>query len=80
MKKSYNEAIKSKLLAIANRKIAHDNQVANNPASSEPKSQQDFISVTHPELEGRSGNLRATSYDLGNKSKAVGDGPSIVKS
>ena len=39
---SYNEAIKSKLLAIANRKIAHDNYVANNPTSAEPKSQKDL--------------------------------------
>ena len=76
---SYNEAIKSKLLAIAKRKIAHDNHVANNPMSAEPKSQQDFISVVHPELEGGSGNLARTSYDLGIESKASGDGPSIVK-
>jgi hypothetical protein len=53
--------------------------VANNPTSAEPKSQQDFISVVHPELEGGSGNLAHTSYDLGIESKAVGDGPSIVK-
>jgi hypothetical protein len=75
----YNREIKSKLLAIANRKIAHDNYVANNPTSAEPKSQQDFISVVHPELEGGSGNLAHTSYDLGIESKAVGDGSSIVK-
>jgi hypothetical protein len=74
-----DEAIKSKLLAIANRKIAHDNYVANNPTSAEPKSQQDFISVVHPELEGGSGNLAHTNYDLGIESKAAGDGPSIVK-
>ena len=75
----YNRVIKQKLLNIANRKIAHDNQVANNPASAEPKSQQDFISVVHPELEGGSGNLAHTSYDLGVEQKAVGDGSSIVK-
>ena len=75
----YNEAIKSKLLGIANRKIAHDNYVANNITSAEPKSQQDFISVVHPELEGGSGNLAHTNYDLGIESKAVGDGSSIVK-
>ena len=75
----YNEAIKSKLLAIANRKKAHDNHVANNPTSAEPKCQQDFISETHPELEGGSGNLAHTSSDLGIESKAVGDGSSIVK-
>ena len=75
----YNREIKSKLLAIANRKIAHDNYVANNITSAEPKSQQDFISVVHPELEGGSGNLAHTNYDLGIESKAVGDGSSIVK-
>ena len=52
----YNESIKAKLLAIANNKIAHDKMIAHNPTSVEPKSQQDFISVTHPELEGGSGN------------------------
>jgi hypothetical protein len=76
---AYNRAIKQQLLNIANRKIAHDNQVANNPTNAEPKSQQDFISVVHPELEGGSGNLAHTSYDLGVEQKAVGDGPSIVK-
>ena len=69
MDNPYNRAIKSKLLDIANRKIAHDNHVANNPMSAEPKSQQDFISVVHPELEGGSGNLAHTSYDLGLKTK-----------
>ena len=76
---AYNRAIKQQLLNIANRKIAHDNHVANNPTNAEPKSQQDFISVVHPELEGGSGNLAHTSYDLGVEQKAVGDGPSIVK-
>ena len=76
---AYNRAIKHQLLNIANRKIAHDNHVANNPTNAEPKSQQDFISVVHPELEGGSGNLAHTSYDLGVEQQAVGDGPSIVK-
>jgi len=53
--------------------------IAHNPTSAEPKSQQDFISVTHPELEGGSGNLANTSFDLGIEKKSVGDGPSIVK-
>ena len=53
--------------------------IAHNPTSAEPKSKQDFISVTHPELEGGSGNLANTSFDLGIEKKAVGDGPSIVK-
>ena len=76
---AYNREIKSKLLNIANRKIAHDNYVANYPESAEPKSQQDFISVSHPELEGGSGNLAHTNYDLGIESKTAGDGSSIVK-
>ena len=66
---TYNESIKEKLLAIANRKIAHDKMIAHNPTSAEPKSQQDFISVTHPELEGGSGNLANTSFDLGIEKK-----------
>ena len=53
--------------------------IANNPTNAEPKSQQDFISVVHPELEGGSGNLATTSFDLGIEKKAVGDGASTVK-
>ena len=53
--------------------------IANNTSSAEPKSQQDFISVVHPELEDGSGNLATTSFDLGIEKKADGDGASTVK-
>ena len=39
--------------------------IAHNPTSAEPKSQQYFISVTHLESEGGSGNLATTSFELG---------------
>ena len=68
---SYSRSIKAKLLAIAHKNIAHDQMIAQNPSSAEPKSQQYFISVTHPELEGGSGNLATTSFDLGIEKKAV---------
>ena len=60
-------------------KAAHLNQVANNPATVETPSQQDFLTaVAHPELEGGSGNLAASSFDLGIESKTVG-GNKVVK-
>ena len=75
----YNERIKDKLKNIACTKVAHLNQVANNPSSVETASQQDFLTaVAHPELEGGSGNLAATSFDLGIEPKTVG-GAKVVK-
>jgi hypothetical protein len=50
-----------------------------NPASFvEPHSQQEFMSVEHPEVVGGSGNLAATSFDLGYDAKKVG-GNVVVK-
>ena len=67
------------MLENANSKIALDNMIAHNPTRAEPKSQQDFISITRPELEGGSGNLAATSFDLGIEKKAVGECSFTVK-
>ena len=76
---SYNQGIKSQLKNIAYKKVAHLNQVAQNPASVEAPSQQDFLTaVAHPELEGGSGNLAASSFDLGIEPKVVG-GAKVVK-
>ena len=76
---SYNQGIKNQLKNIAYKKVAHLNQVAENPASIEAPSQQDFLTaVAHPELEGGSGNLAASSFDLGIEPKVVG-GTKVVK-
>ena len=75
----YNERVKDKLKNIAYAKAAHLNQVANNPATVETPSQQDYLTaVAHPELEGGSGNLAASSFDLGIEPKIVG-GAKVVK-
>ena len=75
----YNQGIKDKLKSIAYTKVAHLNRVANNPTSVETPSQQDFLTaVAHPELEGGSGNLAASSFDLGIEPKVVG-GTKVVK-
>ena len=62
--------------SIACKKVAHLNKVAENPATIEAPSQQDFLTaVTYPELEGgwlRSGNLAASSFDSGIEPKVVG--------
>ena len=76
---NYSRQIKSQLKNIAYKKVAHLNQVAQNPASVETPSQQDFLTaVAHPELEGGSGNLAASSFDLGIEPKIVG-GAKVVK-
>jgi hypothetical protein len=38
----------------------------------EPHSQQEYQTVQHPEVVGGSGNLAATSYDMGEEPKKVG--------
>ena len=49
---SYNQGIKNQIENIAYKKVAHLNQVAENPATIEAPSQQDFLTaVAHPELE-----------------------------
>ena len=78
----YNTQIKDKLKNIAYAKVAHLKQVANNPATVDAPSQQDFLTaVAHPELEGgslMSGNLAASSFDLGIEPKTIG-GNKVVK-
>jgi hypothetical protein len=44
-----------------------------NPATFvEPRSAQEYMSVQQPEIQGGSGNLAATSYDVGEETKKVG--------
>ena len=75
----YNRMIAHKLNATARKHIAMENAMNENPASFvEPHSQQEFMSVEHPEVVGGSGNLAATSFDLGYDAKKVG-GNVVVK-
>ena len=78
----YNARIKDKLKGIAYTKVAHLNKITENPATVGTPSQQDFLTaVAHPELEGgslMSGNLAASSFDLGIEPKVVG-GAKVVK-
>ena len=38
----------------------------------EPRSTQEYMSVQQPEIQGGSGNLAATSFDMGEEQKKVG--------
>ena len=70
---AYNRMIASKLNNTSRKHIALENAMNNNPAAfNEPRSQQEYMSVEHPEIAGGSGNLAATSYDLGYEPKKVG--------
>lgn len=75
----YNQDIKQKLRNIAGRKASHDSVVANNPTSVDPTSQQEFFTVDKPDLHGGSGNLAATSFDLGLEPKMVGGEMKVAK-
>jgi len=75
----YNREIKQKIINIARRKIDHDNILAHNPTTVDPTSQQEFMTVTHPEIHGGSGNLAATSFDLGLEPKTVGGDLKVKK-
>ena len=72
--------IAQKLNATARKHIAMEKAMNENPAAFvEPHSQQEFLSaVEHPEVVGGSGNLAATSFDLGYDAKKVG-GNVVVK-
>ena len=79
---NYTRQIESQLKNIAYKKVAHLDKVAENPSTVETPSKQDFLtSVAHPELDGgslMSGNLAASSLDLGIEPKVVG-GAKVVK-
>ena len=75
---AYNRDIKEKLRTIAYQKAAYARRLADNPASVPMDNRQDFIHVEHPELEGGSGSLVSTSFDLGIEPKIVA-GEKVVK-
>ena len=70
---SYNRKIANTVVFNARKDIATKEKMYNDPASFvEPHSQQEYMSVQQPEIQGGSGNLAATSYDLGEETKKVG--------
>ena len=75
---AYNRDIKNKMKTIAYQKADYLRTLADNPADVVAHNQQYFINVKQPELEGGSGNLASTSFDLGIEPKMVG-GVRVVK-
>jgi hypothetical protein len=76
----YNQSVANKVVANAKKDIATKDKMYNDPASFvEPHSQQEYQTVQHPEVVGGSGNLAASSYDMGEEQKKVG-GARINKS
>ena len=75
---AYNRDIKNKLNTIAYQKAEYLRKLADTPVNVVAQNHQDFTNVKHPELEGGSGNLASTSFDLGIEPKMVG-GVKVVK-
>ena len=69
----YNRAVAEKVIENAKKDIAIKEKMYDNPASFvEPHSQQEYMAVEHPEIEGGSGNLAASSFDMEIEAKKVG--------
>jgi len=70
---NYNRTVATKVIANARKDIATKDRMYDNPAAFvEPHSQQEYVSVEHPEVRGGSGNLAASSFDMGYEPKKVG--------
>jgi hypothetical protein len=70
---TYNRNVASKVTANIKKDIATKDKMYSDPASFvEPRSQQEYQSVQHPEVVGGSGNLASSSYDMGYEQKKVG--------
>ena len=71
--KIYNKSVANKVIANAKKDIATKDKMYDGPASFvEPRSQQEYMNVQQPEVVGGSGNLAATSHDMGYEPKKVG--------
>jgi hypothetical protein len=69
----YNQSVATKVIANVKQDIATKDRMYDDPASFvEPHSQQEYQTVQHPEVVGGSGNLAASSYDMGYEAKKVG--------
>ena len=70
---AYNKSVANKVIANVKKDIATKDRMYDDPASFvEPHSQQEYMSVQQPEVVGGSGNLAASSYDMGYEPKVVG--------
>ena len=70
---NYNQSVANKVIANAKKDTATKDRMYDNPAAFvEPHSQQEYMNVQHPEVVGGSGNLAATSHDMGCEAKVVG--------
>ena len=69
----YNRSVATKVIANAKKDIATKDKMYSDPASFvEPRSTQEYMSVQQPEIQGGSGNLAATSFDMGEEQKIAG--------
>ena len=69
----YNQSVAAKVISNAKKDITTKDKMYDNPASfAEPHSMQEYMSVQQPEIQGGSGNLAATSFDMGEEQKKVG--------
>ena len=69
----YNQSVANTVMANVKKDIATKDRMYDDPASFvEPHSQQEYMSVQQPEVVGGSGNLAASSYDMGYEAKKVG--------
>ena len=69
----YNQSVANKVMTNVKKDIATKDRMYDDPASFvEPHSQQEYMSVQQPEVVGGSGNLAASSYDMGYEPKVVG--------
>ena len=72
-KNNYNQSVANTVMANVKKDIATKDRMYDDPASFvEPHSQQEYMSVQQPEVVGGSGNLAASSYDMGYEAKKVG--------
>ena len=67
---NYNRSVANKVISNVKRDIATKDKMYDDPASFvEPRSTQEYMNVQQPEIQGGSGNLAATSFDMGEEQK-----------
>ena len=70
---AYDQSVANKVIAYAKKDIATKDKMYDNPAACvEAHSQQEYVNVQQPEVVGGSGNLAATSHDMGYEPQKVG--------
>jgi hypothetical protein len=70
---TYNRSVANKVIANAKKDIACKDKMYDDPASFvEPRSQQEYQTVQHPDVVGGSGNLSSNFIRQGEEPKKVG--------